>query len=131
MELVDQYKSQDIKSVGEVLMCQHHPTVYTLGLREKNDIELTDRLKRVGADVVKTRRGGLTTCHSVGQLICYPILNLRKLKIGPRQYIHSLERAVITTCNILDVIAHTTDNVGVWIGNDKVCAIGKPPAIHQ
>ena len=45
--------------------------------------------------------------------------------MGPRDYVHSLEQAVIRTCQEFNINAHTTENVGVWIGDEKVCAIGK------
>lgn len=123
-DLVQVYKQKDHRKVGVILTCEHDPPVYTLGLREKITQETIRKLLNLGADVVKTRRGGLITFHGIGQLVCYPILNLHKLKIGIRQYIKHLEQSVISTCQQFGTEPHTTEHTGVWIGDEKLCAIG-------
>lgn len=63
-----------------MLLCEHDP-VYTFGLRDVESFENSkDGLLKTGAEVYKVRRGGLVTFHGPGQLVCYPILNLRLLK---------------------------------------------------
>ncbi|CAG0916547.1 unnamed protein product [Notodromas monacha] len=60
-----------------LLVCEHEP-VYTVGIRDKSYSEADEeRLKRLGADFVRTDRGGLITFHGPGQLVVYPVLNLR------------------------------------------------------
>ena len=76
---------------------EHDPPVYTFGLRQKDYASHADRLRSFGAEVHKVwawlvssssnwpsrqvRRGGLTTFHGPGQLVCYPVLNLRALNV--------------------------------------------------
>ena len=106
-----------------IIICQHFP-IYTLGRRQKS---VTDNLP-FEADTILTNRGGLTTFHGPGQLLCYPILDLRKLRksrtIGARWYVHSLEESVIETCRHFGVNAYRCEHVGVWTQGDKICAIG-------
>ncbi|XP_019864434.1 PREDICTED: putative lipoyltransferase 2, mitochondrial isoform X1 [Amphimedon queenslandica] len=127
MELVTKYSNRETSNdgmIGELLICQHDPPVYTLGLREKLSIENENKLRDLGADVVKIRRGGLITVHSVGQLVCYPVINLHKINVGVRNYVKGLEASVVRTCTEFGLNAITNEHVGVWVGGAKVCAIG-------
>ncbi|CAI8033150.1 Putative lipoyltransferase 2, mitochondrial [Geodia barretti] len=85
-------------------------------------LQLAAKYKNISRGAV--RRGGLATFHGPGQLVCYPILNLRALNVGIRDYVHCLEKAVVATCTDLGVAAHTTNCTGVWVGPQKVCALG-------
>ena len=67
----------------------------------------------------------MTTFHGPGQLVCYPVLNLRKLRVGIRDYIHALEQSVISAVQQLGVTAHHSQHTGVWVGEEKLCAIGR------
>lgn len=77
----------------------------------------------------QTRRGGLTTYHGPGQLVCYPILNLRRIGMGIRQYICSLEQTIINAVSHLGVEAQRCEHTGVWVGENKLCAIGKKKCV--
>ena len=71
----------------ELLMLEHHP-VYTVGRRQRgaDTAEEEARLRRLGAGFERTGRGGLITFHGPGQLVVYPMLNLRQLGVpGPRR----------------------------------------------
>ena len=122
-----QYRiSGEVQRGGQnrVIMCQHYP-VYTFGKRQKS----VARDLPLGAETVLTNRGGLSTFHGPGQLVCYPILDLRKLRTnrttgGVHWYVKSLEESVIETCGYFGVKAYTCEHVGVWTGGDKICAIG-------
>jgi lipoate-protein ligase B len=81
-------------------------------------------LKNLGADFVKTNRGGLITFHGPGQLVAYPIINLKNFKQGVRWYVCNIEKTVIDLCKKYDITAATTSDTGVWIGDRKICAIG-------
>jgi len=104
---------------------KHHP-VYTVGIRTKDymDTEVINRLKELDAEYQYTDRGGLITFHGPGQLVCYPVLNLKNYGWTLRCYIHKLEQVVMDTCQQFGVETHRTDDVGIWIGNEKIAAIG-------
>jgi lipoate-protein ligase B len=77
------------------------------------------------ADFVEAMRGGQTTFHGPGQLVAYPIVDLRTHKLSPRCYVAMLEKSLIATCARYGVKAMTTENTGVWTSDDdKIAAIG-------
>lgn len=109
--------------------CCSVTSVYTLGFREQISSEEQKRLEVSGADVVKADRGGLTTFHGPGQLVAYPVFNLKQFRnMTLRNYVNLLELTAINTCRMLGVcavhgqggVAHT----GAWVGDNKICAIG-------
>ena len=93
----------------DFLVTVEHEPVYTTGIRTKEySGEEETRLKRLGADFVRTNRGGLITFHGPGQLVVYPILNLknylpvassRKALLGMKWYVCKLEQVVIDVCS--------------------------------
>jgi len=72
----------------------------------------------------QTHRGGLITFHGPGQLVLYPIVDLRRYQLGVRTYVDALQGALVDTCAYYGIHAHLNRDVGVWIGNDKIAAIG-------
>ncbi|XP_061639023.1 putative lipoyltransferase 2, mitochondrial isoform X1 [Phyllopteryx taeniolatus] len=107
-----------------LLLCQH-PPVYTTGIRQKErpPAEL-ERLRLLGAQVHRADRGGLITFHGPGQLVCYPVLHLASFKKSVRWYVSQLERTVVAACRSFRVEASTSPHTGVWVGDNKICAIG-------
>lgn len=85
---------------------QHTP-VYTVGKRgSAGDFKLSpDALARLGVQVHASPRGGETTFHGPGQLVAYPIVNLRARRLGARAYVEGLEDALIETLARFDVHA--------------------------
>ncbi|KAL5471413.1 hypothetical protein EMCRGX_G029529 [Ephydatia muelleri] len=123
-ELAIKYQNANQRRVaGEILFCEHD-AVYTFGLRQKEYALEAARLERLGAQVFKVGRGGLTTFHGPGQLVCYPVVNLRQLKLGVREYVRCLELAVIGACAVFSIKAETTSCTGVWVGDQKLCSLG-------
>uniref|UniRef100_A0A4W5LHQ9 Octanoyl-[acyl-carrier-protein]:protein N-octanoyltransferase LIPT2, mitochondrial n=1 Tax=Hucho hucho TaxID=62062 RepID=A0A4W5LHQ9_9TELE len=107
-----------------LLLCEH-PPVYTIGIRQAlYPFEEEQRLKLLGAEFFRSNRGGLITFHGPGQLVCYPILNLGCFKKSVRWYVCELERTVINLCRKYGIKAATSPNTGVWVGDNKICAIG-------
>ncbi|KAH7078913.1 hypothetical protein BKA63DRAFT_253966 [Paraphoma chrysanthemicola] len=102
--------------------------VYTCGRREVGNvsIEQQEYLRANGrADFVEAMRGGQTTFHGPGQLVAYPIVDLRSHKLSPRCYVDMLEKCLIATCARYGIKAMTTENTGVWTSeDDKIAAIG-------
>ena len=89
---------------GVVMGLEHKPVV-TLGLRakENSDILSFEHLKRNSFEVVQTKRGGLATLHSPGQLVVYPIFSLRSARLGVKDYV----------CKLLMVTQKTLEHFGV------------------
>ncbi|XP_067619697.1 putative lipoyltransferase 2, mitochondrial [Eurosta solidaginis] len=117
---------EDWANFRNYLVLQEHNPVYTIGIRTKNySDEDEHRLRKLGAEFHRTNRGGLITFHGPGQLVAYPILHLRQFRPKMRWYIATLEQAVIITCRKLGILAATrTLDTGIWVGNNKICAIG-------
>ena len=128
--------ADDADDAGTVLLVEH-PPVYTLGKsgHAENLLVNQEALKAMGAQFFHIDRGGDITFHGPGQLVCYPILDLERLGIGLREYIASLEEAVIRTTARYGIAAGRIAGAsGVWIGEGatpdgegrprKICAIG-------
>ena len=114
-------------AIPNTLLLLEHPHVYTLGRRGKSeDILLSpEQLSELGVEVHHTDRGGEVTYHGPGQLVGYPIVNLKKWGGGPLKYVQTLEQAVIDTLAEFGVEAHSADRpTGVWVGDAKIAAIG-------
>jgi len=119
---------------SNVLILLEHTPVYTTGIRTKDySAAEEDYLLSLGADFVRTNRGGLITFHGPAQLVAYPILNLknfvpqanrRKAGLGMRWYINTLEEVVIKVCSELGLEGTRSPHTGVWVGENKVCAMG-------
>ena len=116
------------------LVLVEHSPVYTTGIRSKEYSQAEeDRLKQLGAEFVRTKRGGLITFHGPGQLVAYPILNLRdfapensrrKALLGMKWYVNTLEQMVIDLIKEFGVAGTRSPHTGVWVGNSKICAMG-------
>ncbi|XP_017552230.1 putative lipoyltransferase 2, mitochondrial [Pygocentrus nattereri] len=128
LQIQQHYIKQHFDSSSQIpntlLLCEHYP-VYTVGIRRAQyPAEEEQRLKDLGADFFRANRGGLITFHGPGQLVCYPILNLGCFKKSVRWYVCELERTVIEMCGKFRIKASTSPDTGVWVGNNKICAIG-------
>lgn len=86
-----------------------------------SDDELLDR----GLELFQTSRGGKCTCHVPGQLVCYPILNINKMKLGVDELVHALEEAMVLYLKGQGIsAARDRRNPGVWFGDKKIGYIG-------
>ncbi|MFP4547760.1 MAG: lipoyl(octanoyl) transferase LipB [Fidelibacterota bacterium] len=113
--------------IPDTLILVEHPHVYTLGknARENNLVAGTHFLQNKGVEVVNVDRGGDITYHGPGQIVGYPIFNLRDHDIGVKKYVDHVEQAMIDTCDEYDIRARRIDGLtGVWVGTNKVAAIG-------
>lgn len=114
-----------------ILTAQFHP-VYTCGRREIGSVSpeqrayLTEQTPWGKAEFHEALRGGQTTFHGPGQLVAYPIVDLKRHGFSARCYVHALENAVIRTCATYGLPTARTENPGVWTadGEKKVCALG-------
>ena len=118
-------------NAGTILLVEH-PPVYTLGKsgHAENLLVAREALEAMGARFFHIDRGGDITFHGPGQLVCYPILDLERIGIGLREYIDTLEEAVIRTVAEYGIAAGRIAGAsGVWIDPEgrrprKICAIG-------
>ena len=110
-----------------LLLLLEHPHVYTLGRRGKlSDILATpEELSRLGVEIHTVDRGGEVTYHGPGQLVGYPIIDLRAWGGGPLKYVRALEEVLITTLADFEIPAGSDERpTGVWVGESKIAAIG-------
>lgn len=113
--------------VPDTLILVEHDPVYTLGRNADpaNVIASAEELVERGIAVVPTTRGGQVTYHGPGQLVGYPILDLVARGKGVLWYVEHLEMALIEVLDYFGLEGHTDSaNRGVWIGDDKVAALG-------
>jgi lipoic acid synthetase len=123
-ELIEQRMAGKIP---DIILFLQHPPVITIGAfgGEQNIMAPRDVLKKEGISVTHTDRGGDITYHGPGQLVCYPILDLKTRGRNVHQYVHDLEEVVIRTLDDYSIEAHRdTDYPGVWVGREKICALG-------
>ncbi|HEX2193741.1 MAG TPA: lipoyl(octanoyl) transferase LipB [Candidatus Limnocylindria bacterium] len=115
------------RRIGDRLLLLEHFPVYTIGRGgdEANLLATPQRLRELGADFVRIDRGGDITFHGPGQLVAYPIVELRD-PLDLRRYVRALEAAIIETASRLGVAAQRVDGLtGVWVeGRRKLAAIG-------
>jgi lipoate-protein ligase B len=114
------------EKAGVVLFLEHAP-VFTLGKRggRENLTVSADFLKTRGVSVFETERGGNITYHGPGQLVVYPIINLKFTGLGVADYVCRLEEVMLKTAADWNIPAErNTKNRGVWIGNNKLGSIG-------
>ena len=112
---------------GFLLLVEHHRPVITMGrfAGESNVLFSEQELKERGIEVYRVGRGGDVTFHGPGQLVGYPIINLRDFKLGVRSYVHLLEEALIAVLGRFNIEGKRIEGYpGVWVGRDKVAAIG-------
>lgn len=123
-ELVEQRLSGQISNT---VLIVEHPTVITLGARQSANELLAgkDELARQNIEVVQVRRGGGSTAHNPGQLVCYPIINLKSLALGINEYVRTLETIGIELLVEFGVAAQRRKGLpGLWIENKKIASIG-------
>ncbi|KAK6437716.1 hypothetical protein LTR95_006086 [Oleoguttula sp. CCFEE 5521] len=110
-----------------VITAQFHP-VYTCGRREIGSVtpEQQTFLRAGGkAEFHEALRGGQTTFHGPGQLVAYPVIDLKRHGLSPRCYVNLLESVVIESCAHFGFATRRTENPGVWVDDDrKICAVG-------
>jgi lipoate-protein ligase B len=111
----------------DTLILVEHPPVYTLGRSARTEHVLLDddALQQHGIEVHRIGRGGDVTYHGPGQLVGYPILDLGALGLGAADYVARIEAILRATLADFGVeSSRDPTHRGVWIGNDKIAAIG-------
>ena len=128
--LVEQRRSA---AIGDTLLLLEHPPVITLGVRTRgkptNIIVSKDTLEREGVAVFETGRGGDITYHGPGQLVGYPIFDLKPDRCDVHEYVRDLEEVLIVSLRRFGIEGRRVKGLtGVWVGpegrEEKVAAIG-------
>ncbi|GFR98929.1 octanoyltransferase [Elysia marginata] len=108
-----------------MLLLVEHTPVFTVGTRDKQySTDYCKTLKKTGAEFYRTDRGGLVTYHGPGQLVAYPILNLKHFKPSMKWYVCQLEETLIGTLRRFGITGRRTDETGVWVDHRKIASIG-------
>lgn len=117
-------------AVGHTLLLLEHPPVITLGRNasETNVVASREVLSGRGIELHETDRGGDVTFHGPGQLVGYPIFNLREFapRLGAVEFVRKVEEALIRTCGDLGIVTQRISGMtGVWTeAPAKIAAIG-------
>jgi lipoyl(octanoyl) transferase len=129
-ELVEERRAG---SIGDTLLLLEHPPVITLGVKTRGNpthiVASSDELAAAGVTVHETGRGGDVTYHGPGQLVGYPIFDLRPDRTDVHRYVRDLEEALILALHEFGISGVRVPGLtGVWVGDqgreDKVAAIG-------
>jgi lipoyl(octanoyl) transferase len=111
----------------DVLLLVEHPPVVTLGRssKQKNLISSPDFLQSRGVELFEVERGGDVTFHGPGQLVGYPIIDLKRHKLDLHWYLRQVEEAIIRVLSRYGISAErSTGYTGVWTGGRKITSIG-------
>ncbi len=124
--LVELRKANEIP---DQLLLLEHPPVITLGVKTRNDrthvVATPETLEDEGVEVFESGRGGDVTYHGPGQLVGYPIMDLRPDRCDVHRYVRDLEEMLIRVAAGFGVAADRSPGLtGVWVGNEKLAAIG-------
>jgi lipoyl(octanoyl) transferase len=111
----------------DVLLLVEHPPVVTMGRSTKDGTLLASReyLRDRGVDLFEVERGGDVTFHGPGQLVGYPIIDLKRHRRDLHWYLRQLEETIIVALGALGVDAsRSSRNTGVWVDGRKIASIG-------
>ena len=108
------------KSGKDTLILLEHNHIYTLGKNANRDNILDNN-----CEIIQTDRGGDVTYHGPGQLVGYPIIDLKRIGLGIKSYVNHLESLLIAVLNEYNIDAHIKKGKpGVWIDDRKIGSIG-------
>jgi lipoyl(octanoyl) transferase len=125
-QLVEERKAG---AIPDQLLLLQHPPVITLGVKTRNDrshvIATPDTLAAEGVQVFEAGRGGDVTYHGPGQLVGYPIIDLKPDRCDVHRYVRDLEEVLIRTAAGFQIAsARLPGLTGTWVGDKKLAAIG-------
>ncbi len=114
-------------AIGDILLLVEHDPVITVGKsgKDSNILISESLLKEKGVGLYRIERGGDVTYHGPGQLVGYPIFNVKEKLAGIRSFIEKIEEVIIATLAQFNIEAEKKEKmIGVWVGTGKICSIG-------
>ncbi len=111
----------------DMVLFVEHPAVFTLGRRGGLEHLLVSEkfLESTGIPIVPVERGGVITFHGPGQLVVYPIIDLKARRLGVVEFVEALEAVMLGTADRWGIAAERNPaNRGIWVGNRKMGSIG-------
>jgi len=121
LKIQESLRNQVLKNdSNNFLIIVEHDHVYTLG-KNANSSNVLNRI----CEIIPTQRGGDVTYHGPGQLVAYPIINLKKRKIGVKSYVAMIEKLISNILFDYGLKPHVPiKETGVWIEDRKIASIG-------
>ena len=121
LQIQESLRNQVLKNdSNNFLIIVEHDHVYTLG-KNANSSNVLNRI----CEIIPTQRGGDVTYHGPGQLVAYPIINLKKSKIGVKSYVAMIEKLISNILFDYGLKPHVPiKETGVWIDDRKIASIG-------
>ena len=111
------------KKINDVILFLEHDSIYTLGKNADLNNLLPTRPKDI--DVIQTDRGGEITYHGPGQLVGYPIIDLKKYRRSITWFMRSLEQSIIEMLKEINISSTRKEGLtGVWVNDHKIAALG-------
>ena len=123
----DCVRLRKLNEIGDSLILAEHNAIFTIGRTGKIENLLIDVevLRRDGIEVIRTDRGGDITYHGPGQLMVYPIVDLKKTTKDLHQYLRDLEELVMRVLSEYAIHSERLNGkTGIWVGGKKVASIG-------
>ena len=112
-----------IGDCSDSIIFVEHDSVYTFGKNSDKSNLLVSKDNKI--KIYETERGGEITYHGPGQIVCYPILNLKNFKQSVTWYMRALEEVIIETLKLFNIKATRKDGLtGVWVKDEKIGAQG-------
>ena len=111
----------------DTVLVVEHPAVFTLGKNggRENLVVSEAFLRSKNIPIVQTGRGGNITFHGPGQLVVYPIVDLKRAKVGVADFVHRLEEIMLGTARQFNVPAERSgQNHGIWVNSSKLGSVG-------
>ena len=119
--------ARKLGTIPDHLLLLEHPHVITLGRNGhlENLLASEQVMERAGISFFPTDRGGDVTYHGPGQLVAYPIMDLREWKRDVGAFVRAIEQTIIDTLADFGIVAGRIPKLtGVWVGDRKIAAIG-------
>ena len=120
-QAMQKFTAERNESTPDELWCLEHPPVFTMGLNGKKEHLLN--IKNI--PVIDIDRGGQVTYHGPGQLVIYTLIDLKRLNIGVKDLVNSIEQSIIQLLKQYGINAQGKENApGVYVNNAKIAALG-------